>query len=195
MTRFPKLWVTKAWLASAFYSAIYLLISFCTVHCTYLSHWGFLTNAIYKVQTLHVKWCVNVMACWCHCLKQLPFSLGWLNSPRCWLAPLCKVGRPTRRLGDKERALPCSRGVPLTSSVDFTQRAPAPLLTSDVGNTRCVGQPSLLWWGCNCTNHFHVDLPTGLSDLADLGDSSGWDEHPSKRPIKLSQKQGWAVPA
>ena len=114
MTRFPKLWVTKAWLASAFYSAIYLLISFCTVHCTYLSHWGFLTNAIYKVQTLHVKWCVNVMACWCHCLKQLPFSLGWLNSPRCWLAPLCKVGRPTRRLGDKERALPC-RDVPLTS--------------------------------------------------------------------------------
>ena len=114
MTRFQNLWVTKAWLASAFYSALYLLISFCTFNCTFLSHWGFLTNAIYKVQTLHVKWCVNVMACWCHCLKQLPFSLGWLNSPRCWLAPLCKVGRPTRRLGDKERALPC-RDVPLTS--------------------------------------------------------------------------------
>ena len=130
MTRFPKLWVTKAWLASAFYSALYLLISFCTVHCTYLSHWGFLTNAIYKVQTLHVKWCVNVMACWCHCLKQLPFSLGLLNSPRCWLAPLCKVGRPTRRLGDKERALHC-RDVRLISSVDNTESS-CPLFTSDL---------------------------------------------------------------
>ena len=126
------------------------------------------------------------------CLKQLRFSLGWLNSPRCWLAPLCKVGRPTRRLGDKERALPCCRGVPLTSSVDFTQRAPAPLLTSDVGNTRCVGQPSLLWWGCNCTNHIHVGLPTGLSDLGDNG--SGLDEHQSKTSIELSLKQGWEGP-
>ena len=39
-------------------------------------------------------------------------------------------------------------------------------------------------------SHFHVDLPTGLSDLADLGDSSGLDEHPSKRPTELSLKQG-----
>ena len=31
MSRFQNLLVTKAWLASAFYSAFYLLISFCTV--------------------------------------------------------------------------------------------------------------------------------------------------------------------
>ena len=130
------------------------------------------------------------MMCQCHGMLVSLFKAAAFFS---WLTQLTKMltrtfvqSRSTNKTAWRQReSSPLPR-----CAFDFTQRAPVPLWTSDVGNTRCVGQLSLLWWGCNWTNHFYMDLPTGLSDLGD----SGLDDHLSKRPTELSLKQGWAGP-